>query len=199
MALYGVRTHSIYRVRHWNGRFSMLILKKQTNTNQYNICYEYITRRFVFWKLRPRDGRDRRGCPATLLGSEVDAAVARIAGRRKAPGPDGICSGIPAAVHKADPGWLLSILGGCLESGSYPHRRKQGRLALLRKGVKPAGEPTSYRPLCLLNDVDKLLESILVRRLEAHPLLKGGLSRAQFGFGRGRSADDAEIKVRELG
>ena len=133
-----------------------------------------------------------------LLASEVDAAVARIAGRRKAPGPDGISSGILAAVHKADPGLLLSTLGVCLESGCYPHRWKQGRLVLLRKGVKPVGEPSSYRPLCLLNDVGKLLEFILVRRLEAHLQLKGGLSRAQFGFRPGKSADDAGIKVREF-
>jgi len=54
---------------------------------------------------------------------------------------------------------------------------------------------SSYRPLCLLNDVGKVLESLLSRRLEDHMSDSGGLSANQFGFRKWKSTDDA---VREL-
>lgn len=54
-----------------------------------------------------------------------------------------------------------------------------------------------YRPLCLLNDIGKLLEYLLVRRIELHVEGKGGLCPSQFGFRRGKSTVDAAILLRE--
>ena len=68
---------------------------------------------------------------------------------------------------------------------------------MLRKGQKPVGEPSSYRPLCLLNDVGKLLEYLIVRRIQDHVEAKGGLSQHQYGFRQGRSTADASIMLRE--
>jgi hypothetical protein len=62
---------------------------------------------------------------------------------------------------------------------------------LLRKGSKPEGIPSSYRPLCLLNDLGKILEFLLACRLENHISNKGGLARNQYGFRKRLSTDDA--------
>lgn len=122
---------------------------------------------------------------------EVDAVVDRAKRKNKAPGPDGITSRILAAVHKANPRTLVELFNNCLKQGTFPSEWKSSRVILLRKGDKPEGVPSSYRPLCLLNDVGKLLESLLTRRLEESISSHGGLSPNQFGFRKGRSTDDA--------
>jgi len=66
---------------------------------------------------------------------------------------------------------------------------------LLKKGNKPDGVPSFYRPLCLLNDAGKILEFLLARRLEEHIEGTGGLSHNQYGFRKGRSTDDAVIQL----
>lgn len=48
----------------------------------------------------------------------------------------------------------------------------------------------------LLNDAGKLLEAVVMQRLEAHLEAKGGLSRSQYGFRRGQSTDDAGCRLR---
>lgn len=44
----------------------------------------------------------------------------------------------------------------------------EAKLVLLRKGDKPLAEPSSYRPICLLDTTGKFLEIIIKGRLEAH-------------------------------
>lgn len=130
-----------------------------------------------------------------FTATEVDSAVERAGGKNKAPGPDGLTGKILLAVHKAHPNILLDLFNSCLRSGTFPAEWKTSRVVLLKKGNKPDGVPSSYRPLCLLNDVGKILEFLLARRLEDHVSNSGGLSVNQFGFRKGRSTDDA---VREL-
>ncbi|GBP70549.1 Putative 115 kDa protein in type-1 retrotransposable element R1DM [Eumeta japonica] len=43
----------------------------------------------------------------------------------------------------------------CLKEGYFPSRWQQQRLVLLLKGKKPPEEPSSYRPLCMLDTAAK--------------------------------------------
>lgn len=80
----------------------------------------------------------------------------------------------------------------CLRDGTFPARWKVACLALVPKPGKPEGLPSSYRPLCLLDDVGKILEFLLIHRMEGHmAAAEIGLSESQFGFRSGRSTDDA--------
>ncbi|CAB0029200.1 unnamed protein product [Trichogramma brassicae] len=56
---------------------------------------------------------------------------------------------------------------------------------------KPTDEPSSYRPLCMLDTAGKILERIICDRLEAFTERPGGLSERQYGFRKGRSMTDA--------
>jgi len=127
--------------------------------------------------------------------AEIEAAMCRIRSKNKDPGPDGITSKILSAVHKADPRILLGLFNKCLRCGTFPLEWKTSRVVLLRKGNKPEGVPSSYRPLCLLNDVGKVLESLLSRRLEDHITRRGGLSPNQYGFRKKLSTDDAVLDL----
>lgn len=129
---------------------------------------------------------------------EVDAVVDRAMRKNKASGPDGITSCILAAVHKVYPCTLVELFNTCLKYGTFPSEWKSARVVLLRKGDKPEGVPSSYRPLCLLNDVGKLLESLLTRRLEESISSNGGLSPNQFGFRKGMSTDDAICQMHQI-
>ena len=61
----------------------------------------------------------------------------------------------------------------------------------LRKGNKPLGDPSSYRPICLLDTMGKLLEELILQRLQTLLVGENGLSENQFGFRKGRSTVDA--------
>ncbi|KAL7299675.1 hypothetical protein TKK_0007433 [Trichogramma kaykai] len=79
----------------------------------------------------------------------------------------------------------------CLETGVFPCSWKRERLVLLPKPGKPPDEPSSYRPLCVLDTAGKILERIICGRLEAFTERPGGLSERQYGFRKGRSTIDA--------
>lgn len=54
---------------------------------------------------------------------------------------------------------------------------------------------SSFMPLCMLNTAGKLLQRILLQRLNDYLVSAGGLSPNQFSFRRGRSTDDDIGKV----
>ncbi|KAL4141335.1 hypothetical protein QTP88_003990 [Uroleucon formosanum] len=152
---------------------------------------------------------DGDGEPADLAGArsedvtefsveEVSAAVSRFGSRCRAPGPDGIPSRVWSVVHAVSPGRLVGMFNLCLREGVFPGRWKRARLALLAKPGKPEGTPSSYRPLCLLDDVGKIFEFLLASRMNSHMSTTGvGLSEWQFGFRSGRCTDDALRTLRE--
>ena len=114
---------------------------------------------------------------------------------RKAPGLDGIPGlAIKTAVMKV-PSIFETTFGSCLQEGTFPEKWKVQRLVLLLKGSKPLDSPSSYRPLCMIDIVGKLLERIIYNRLETSIQEAGGLSDYQYGFRKGRSAVDAIRRV----
>ena len=127
---------------------------------------------------------------------ELDRAIKRLPSG-KAPGPDMVPNEILRLAYKIDPMALLDMYNRCLRSGVFPRAWKVGRLVLLRKGDKPLDQPSSYRPLVMLNTVGKVLERLLVNRIEEHleGLGEEGLSTQQFGFRKGKSTVDAAIAL----
>lgn len=108
-----------------------------------------------------------------------------------APGPDGIPNEVVKSIAKINPEALIEVYNTCLENGTFPETWKAARLVLIRKGDKPLGEPSSYRPLCLLDCLGKLLEKIIDNRLREFLDTNDGLHERQFGFRKGRSTIDA--------
>ncbi|XP_049309313.1 uncharacterized protein LOC125777786 [Bactrocera dorsalis] len=82
-------------------------------------------------------------------------------GNAKAPGVDGIPNkALEIAIkHNAKP--FAELFTRCLQKGVFPKIWKKQRLVLLQKPNKPAGEPNSYRPLCMLDTTGKILERII--------------------------------------
>ncbi|CAB0031311.1 unnamed protein product [Trichogramma brassicae] len=127
--------------------------------------------------------------PAVTL-EELKGAQSRIK-ERSAPGPDDIPNSALKIAIAARPDIFLRVYTMCLETGVFPSGWKRRRLVLLPKPGKPPDEPSSYRPLCMLDTVSKILERIICDRLEAFTERPGGLSERQYGFRKGRSTIDA--------
>lgn len=129
-----------------------------------------------------------------LSAEEYEDALRKVGKGRKAPGPDGIHGKVWRATIEKFPELLARVMSSCFREASFPERWKKSRLVLLQKKGKPHGEPSSYRPLCLIDEIGKYLERLMLRRLRGHIAAKGGLSPHQFGFVQGRSTVDA-LKV----
>ncbi|CAB0040882.1 unnamed protein product, partial [Trichogramma brassicae] len=110
---------------------------------------------------------------------------------RSAPGLDGIPNPALKIAIAARPVIFSRVYTMCLETGVFPSGWKRQRLVLLPKPGKPPDEPSSYRPLSMLDTAGKILERIICDRLEAFTERPGGLSERQYGFRKGRSTIDA--------
>ena len=113
----------------------------------------------------------------------------------KAPGPDGITTELVKSIAENNSQVMLRMMNKFLIAGVFPDEWKVARLVLLEKPRKPH-KITTYRPLCLLNVLGKLLEKLLLMRLEEETL---PLSDKQFGFRKGRSTVDAIKTVLQFG
>ncbi|KMQ89014.1 reverse [Lasius niger] len=127
--------------------------------------------------------------------SEVSEAVKSMK-VGKAPGLDGVCTEMLRAIWRAIPEWLKRVYDVCLSTMRFPSAWKSARvIVLLKSPEKVRSDPGSYRPICLLSVLGKVLERMMVKRLER--LVSERLCDAQYGFVRGRSTEGAWNRVQE--
>lgn len=81
--------------------------------------------------------------------AEVTASAGRLP-TGKAPGPDGVPDTVVREVTLRRPEIIQELFNACLQEGEFPEQWKIAKLVLLRKGEKPLDQPSSYRPICLL-------------------------------------------------
>ncbi|KAL4082663.1 hypothetical protein QTP88_029724 [Uroleucon formosanum] len=132
------------------------------------------------------------------FSSDELRAAARRLPRGKAPGPSGVPNEILRALVTTQGQAVLKTMNDCLSALTFPPRWKRARLVLIRKGAdKPLEAPSSYRPICMLDSTGKLLERLLLQRLERHLDELGSTRRAanQFGFRKGIGTDSAVNSV----
>lgn len=105
---------------------------------------------------------------------------------RKAPGNDGITTGM---LRKAWPIFALEITNlfkVCLENATFPRTWKEAKLVVLPKpGKTDITSPKSYRPVSLLPTIAKALETMMIQDLEEETDLNN--YGPQHGFVPGRS------------
>ena len=112
----------------------------------------------------------------------------------KAPGPDGIPMEVIQLVTKERPELLVRIYNNVLRNAAFPQAWKTARLVLIEKPGR-TDESISYRPICLLDSLSKVLEKILRDRLLKEIDERGGLSEHQFGFRKHMSTIDPLTKI----
>jgi ribonuclease HI len=86
---------------------------------------------------------------------------------------------------------LLSLLNTSWNSGLVPDAWKQGTIIPIPKPGKSLEQPTGYRPITLLPCMGKLLERMVLRRLEYALESKSVIPSLHLGFRKGKSTIDA--------
>lgn len=133
----------------------------------------------------------------------VDASEVQLAIRSSrrsgspAPGPDGIVASVWRCIPPSFVIKLAETFTKCLKDGVFPAQWKRAKLVLIPKGgastISMEGSLPKARPICLLDEVGKIFERIIVGRIktfmEDNP--RSRLSRMQYGFCEGRSTLDA--------
>lgn len=126
---------------------------------------------------------------------EVDISLAIEAINAKgAPGRDGITGRMIKEIKDVLTPSLVELFNGCLEAGVFPKIWKQADVLLFtKKGVRDPMIAASYRPICLLPVMGKVLEMALKASLR--PYIEAQLSDRQYGSRPGRSTEDAIAKI----
>lgn len=131
-----------------------------------------------------------------FTAEELKSVAAKIK-PKKAPGPDGTPSEIVKTALDTMPQTILAIFNNLLEKQDFPTIWKRARVILIWKSGKPLDNPSSFRPICLLDDIGKVYEALIKGRLELELKEKGGMSKNQYGFQKGKSTIQAVNWVRD--
>jgi hypothetical protein len=100
----------------------------------------------------------------------------------KAPGPNGIPNRALKHLSKRALSLLVQIFNAVLRTHHFPSAWKHARvISILKPGNGPA-QPSSYRPISLLDTIGKLFEKILLTRILNEVDECGLLRDEQFGF-----------------
>ena len=116
----------------------------------------------------------------------------------KAPGPDEIPPEATRYLLLECPEIFQKVSERILTEGRFPDLWKRARLVLIPKPGRPAGDPSAYRPLCLLSTVGKAMEALIAARLWTEIERNRSLSDRQFGFRRGCSTLGALEQVMQV-
>jgi len=116
----------------------------------------------------------------------------------KAPGTDGITGNIYKQVFNTIPTFVTALYNGCLKQGIFPTIWKEAKIIpYIKRGQEKSSQVTKYRPTSLLNYGDKVLEKLLINRINHHAISTGYLNKNQYGFRPQTSSIDAVLALYE--
>lgn len=105
----------------------------------------------------------------------------------KAPGIDKVHNSLVKKLPPIGFLYLALIINACLKLNYFPSKWKHANVIPIKKPGKPAAETTSYRPISLLNSLSKILERIILKRLQDHLAATFAIPDDQHGFQKGKS------------
>ncbi len=111
----------------------------------------------------------------------------------KAQGPDNIPPDFLLQCGPRCQKWLTEFYSCCIINQTIPKIWREATIISLPKPNKPRDDPKSYRPISLLCVPFKLLERMILARLE--PIIDPQLPNEQAGFRRGRSTVHQVVKL----
>ncbi|XP_072948186.1 uncharacterized protein [Epargyreus clarus] len=116
---------------------------------------------------------------------------------KKAPGSDGLTADICTEAIQSGREVFMAIANKCLELAHFPKQWKTAHVVILRKpGKDDYTKPKSYRPIGLLPVMGKIIEKLMVGRIQWHILPT--LNKTQYGFTPQRGTEDALYDLMEF-
>ena len=122
---------------------------------------------------------------------EVRAAIFEM-DTDKSPGEDLITAKMVQMAFTIFPAQFTRLYNSCLESGHFPRSWKIASVVVIPKpGDRDPSSAKSYRPICLISVLGKVLDKLMIRRITWHCKVSLGLSDKQYGFTPQTSTEDA--------
>jgi len=113
-------------------------------------------------------------------------------GNKKAPGEDGITGETYKSAFKIFPTYITAMYNSCLNRGVFPMRWKRTKLVPITKPGKDNSEDvTKFRPASIINTEGKVLEKLLINRINHHVFSHNYMNKNQYGFTPQKSTTDA--------
>jgi hypothetical protein len=101
---------------------------------------------------------------------------------KKAPGPDQITNKMLKQLNEQAITKLTEIINAIFKHRHFPKDWKKSHIILIHKKGKPTNNPTSYRPISLLNTMGKVTEKIILKHLKEEIQKLSIIPPEQFGF-----------------
>ncbi|KFM73286.1 putative RNA-directed DNA polymerase from transposon X-element, partial [Stegodyphus mimosarum] len=133
----------------------------------------------------------------SVMPSEVCAYVKKLK-NNKSPGLDTICNRMIKKFPVKIIFYLTKIVNVILQWQHFPEIWKTAKITPILKTRKPASYPDSYRPISLLSSLSKILEAVLLRRINDHLECNRIIIPHQFGFRRQHSTVNQLYRVVEF-
>ena len=114
---------------------------------------------------------------------------------RKAPGPDKMHNEFLTHMSPKCKSLLLDILNACLRHCHVPSLWRKANIVAIPKPGKTLSDPKSYRPISLLCSTYKLLERMVLARIQ--PTVESFLPKEQAGFRPNRCTTDQVARLTE--
>jgi len=110
---------------------------------------------------------------------------------------DGITRDIFLRTFNKFPRIVTAIYNQCLIRGSFPRRCKTAKIIPIAKPVKENSvDLFKYRPISLLNIGGKVLEKLLINRINHNMYKNELLTDSQYGFTPQKSTTDAAMEAK---
>lgn len=111
--------------------------------------------------------------------------------KNKAPGIDEIDHIIVRHLFNTQQQLLMNMYNSLIQLNYFPNTCKIGEVVYFYKKGKPVDEASSYRPITLLPIFGKILEKIILRRIDYKLSKEPTLFNSQHGFLEGKSTETA--------
>jgi len=132
-----------------------------------------------------------------FMKQEVQAALEKF-DPRKAPGEDALNSEILLQVFRRIPTSFTEIYNECLQRGHFPTCWKRSIIIpIMKPGKEGLNEVHKYRQISLINTGGKLLEKLLIGRIDYHLHSNNLLNSNQYGFIPQKSTVDIALAVKQ--
>lgn len=125
-------------------------------------------------------------CPPPFTLADIRTEVASLP-KKKTPGSDLITNEVVKEIPEVGLLFLTRIFNRILTTAHFPIQWKLSRVILVPKPGKPPNNVTSYRPISLLTTFSKLVEQLLLKRLQSYWGTTPAIPLHQFGFRRSHS------------
>lgn len=128
-------------------------------------------------------------CPLPQIERNEIENIIKLLRPFKSPGPDFIQNILLKRLPPSGIDLITKLINKCIEKSYWPVSFKIAKVISILKSGKQASDPSSYRPISLLNSVGKLLEKVVHKTINLIEIVetKNLLPNVQFGFRKGHS------------